>query len=116
VGLATSSADSSRLNTARFSNVVVRMPQQPFNPGVEEQNWPVPRVVPRVSLVPSGQSIQLMLKVEDHPNHRHQLQRSSDLVDWQPVALLDNRSGTTFFVDSILSTSSQRFYRVVVLP
>lgn len=116
-GLAASSLDSSRLNTARFSNVTVRIPQLPFNPGVGEPNWPIRRTVPRVSLLSSGPGGSWMLKVEDHPGHRHQLQRSTDLTQWQPAALLDTRGGTTFFIDSPMSqTQRQRFYRVSVVP
>jgi PKD repeat protein/regulation of enolase protein 1 (concanavalin A-like superfamily) len=116
VGLAVSSFDNSRLNTAQFSNVVVRTPQQPFNSGAEEENWAVPRRVPRLSLMPTGTVSQFTLKVEDHPGHRQQLERSLDLIEWRTVAVLDNRGGTTFFVDSIGTVQQQRFYRVSVLP
>jgi len=115
-GLAVSSLDNSRFNTATFSNVVVRLPQPPFVIGVEETNWPAKRLSPRVSWVPGGAAAQFALKVEDHPDHRHELQRSTDLLQWQSAAFLDNRGGTTFFVDSLVSTQRQRFYRVLVAP
>jgi glucose/arabinose dehydrogenase/PKD repeat protein len=116
VGLAVSSLDDSRFNTATFSNVVVGAPQPPFAAGDGETNWPAKRFVPRVSLMPAGALLQITLKIEDHPGHRHELQRSTDLIQWQPAASLDNRSGVTFFVDSMLSTQHQRFYRVSVVP
>lgn len=116
VGLAISSLDNSRLNTAKFSNVVVRTPQPPFDVGVEEPNWPVKRIMPRVSLISPWPAAQFTLKVEDHPGHRHQLQHSTDLTQWQSAALLDNRGGVTFFIDSLVLTQRQRFYRVSVIP
>jgi len=116
IGLAVSSFDNSRLNTAQFRNVVVQVPQPPFTVGVEEPNWPVQRIMPRVSLISSRPAAQFTLKVEDHPGHRHELQHSTDLYQWHPAAFLDNRGGVSFFTDSLVSTQRQRFYRVSLSP
>lgn len=42
------------------------------------------------------------------------LQRSTNLVDWTPSALLLNTNGTVLFTDFSATNSAQRFYRALL--
>jgi glucose/arabinose dehydrogenase/PKD repeat protein len=116
VGLAVSSFDNSRLNSAQFGNVTVRAPQAPFDDGAEPPNWPIRRTIPRIALLSGTPPRLFTLKVEDHPGFSQQLESSTDLQQWQPVTTLNNRDGVTFFVDSVGAGQRQKFYRVTVVP
>ncbi len=47
---------------------------------------------------------------------RYQLETSSNLVNWVPLAVLTNSYGTSQFLDPAASTLNRRFYRFLLLP
>jgi Immunoglobulin domain len=69
---------------------------QPFTLAVSLTNG-----VPRLQLTgPSG--------------YNYLVQTSTNLVDWTPLTLLANTSGTVLFLDTAATNSSQQFYRAVL--
>jgi PKD repeat protein len=116
VGLAVTSHNNSTLNTATFTDARVRAPQATLVLGIGERSWTVKPAVPRLSWMPWDQFGQLSFKIEDHPGQRYVLQDSTDLVHWNPVATLENRTGVMFFNESHPQTHSGRFYRLLLVP
>jgi hypothetical protein len=55
-----------------------------------------------------------LLQLTAATNFTYLLQRSTDMTNWTPTALLLNTNGTSQFIDSAVTGSSARFYRAVV--
>lgn len=54
------------------------------------------------------------LKLTGAAGFNYLLQRSTNLVDWTPSALLLNTNGTVLFTDFSATNSAQRFYRALL--
>ena len=54
------------------------------------------------------------LKLTGAAGFNYLLQRSTNLVDWTPSALLINTNGTVLFTDSSATNSVQRFYHALL--
>jgi hypothetical protein len=55
-----------------------------------------------------------MLQLTAATNFNYLVQSSTNLVDWTPTALLLNTNGTAQFIDSAVTNSGARFYRVTM--
>jgi len=55
----------------------------------------------------------VQLRIEGGLGCTYTIEASSDLVNWTPIASLDNTNGTLEFADPAAQNSNYRFYRVM---
>ncbi|MBE0544469.1 MAG: hypothetical protein IH623_24280 [Verrucomicrobia bacterium] len=64
--------------------------------------------------VAMGSNNAPVLKLTGTLNHVYLVQSSTNLLDWEPTALLVNTNGTVQFTDPAVTNHVQRFYRAVL--
>ena len=80
------------------------------------KGWVVPNGRFALEMLPWAGSNRPVLKLTGPPGDNYYvLERSANLVNWTPTALLASTNGTAFFADPTITNSGGRFYRALRL-
>ena len=71
-----------------------------------------PKFVPITTL----KAVPGKLLIAGVPGERYRVMATTDFTTWEPIATLENTSGTLEFVDPQMAAMDRRFYRIEMLP